>query len=94
MVVPWQDNMKEALIKMDDLHVGRSGRLHVDAERVLRQKIMDMTKVKGEVSYIEGGGQDPLQIMVATENGWLVCVKLTPVDARELALLLLRAVSA
>lgn len=56
MVLPWQDKMTEARVKMDKV---TGQKLSLDGVVLKRQNIMDAAKVKASVSYIEGGGARP-----------------------------------
>jgi hypothetical protein len=57
-----------------------------------RRDIFEGAKVSGRVTMLDGGGAKPLELLVATANGWLVCVKLNHAKAKALGELILQSV--
>lgn len=87
---PRQERMAAASAKLTKL-VQRPY-LGDDATAQARQDIFEGAKVPGRVTMLDGGGPKPLELLIATENGWLVSVKLNHAKAKALGELILQSV--
>lgn len=92
--MPWQDKIAEASAKLDMIggHNLRDSEAHHSMNK--RREIFTHAQIPGTVAMMEGGGALPLHMLIETENGWLVRVKLSGPEAHALSDLLVASVRA
>lgn len=90
--MPWQDRITEAgerIEKVGGACFTKKGCAELDARK---KQIFSMAQIPGTIAMVEGGGAAPLNILIQTENGWLVRVVLSGGEAHALADLLVTSV--
>ena len=92
--MPWQDRIVEANERIE--RAGGKGFTNANCTVTAMQKreIFHQAQIPGTIAMFEGGGAAPLNILIQTENGWLVRVKLSGAEAHALADLLVASVRA
>jgi len=83
---PSQDRIATARAKLECI---RGQSLDDTAFQEKRRAIFDGAKIPGTIAMVEGGARKPVQLLIETENGWLVSVTMTVGEARHLGELLL-----
>jgi hypothetical protein len=86
--MPWQDKIIEACERIDHLGGIGSGPRNNDYLSSTKKEIFAQAQIPGTISMCEGGGDNPVGLLIETQNGWLVRVTLTRGEARALADLL------
>jgi hypothetical protein len=87
---PRQDRISVARAKLDRLNGG----YQLAAEKIAqkRREVFNGAKIPGRISMLQGGGAAALEILIETENGWIVSVRLSPAEAHRVAELIASSV--
>lgn len=90
--MPWQDKISEANERIER-SAGKGfteKSVHDSASR--RKEIFRQAQIPGTIAMFEGGGAAPLNMLIETQNGWLVRVTLSGPEAHAFADLLIASV--
>ena len=90
--MPWQDRIVEASERIDQRAGKGFTEKSAQASAALAKEIFAQAQIPGTIAMLEGGGAKPLHVLIETENGWLVRVKMSGAEAHALAQLLVASV--
>ena len=90
--MPWQDRIVEASDKLDLIGGNKLRDREAHHSFNTRKEIFAQAQIPGTIAMLEGGGAKPLHVLIETENGWLVRVKMSGAEAHALAQLLVASV--